>query len=291
MQSILVPTDFSLTAMNAAEYATQLAKEMKVSVVLMHAYRLPINQQDFIRNDKNALKVRLKYEERLAIEADALMKRTGVMVRCITKMGFTVDQILAEEKDACIIVMGMSGAGNMQRTLMGSITVSTLRKAKKPVLVIPEYAKYGDWENVVLACDFDVNTNIRNAIEALNCFVKTFGSQINVVNIKTAKSTETCAFNILANGAELKHHGFEKYSVESEDSIDGINEFVNRHNADMLAIIPHRYKFLDRLFNKGTNKKLAFQSKVPLLALPQQFKTASPILKQLIGLNYGFSAS
>ena len=44
MESILLPTDFSATARNAALYALRLAKQLSVKkVVLYHSYEIPIS--------------------------------------------------------------------------------------------------------------------------------------------------------------------------------------------------------------------------------------------------------
>ena len=42
MKTILVPTDFSEEARNAAEYAVKLAKEVKAKVILFHTFQVPI---------------------------------------------------------------------------------------------------------------------------------------------------------------------------------------------------------------------------------------------------------
>jgi nucleotide-binding universal stress UspA family protein len=43
MNTIIVPTDFSTTAANAAEFAVQFAQQVKAKrILLYHAYELPI---------------------------------------------------------------------------------------------------------------------------------------------------------------------------------------------------------------------------------------------------------
>ena len=42
MKTILVPTDFSIAAENAVEYAIGFAKETNASIILFHSYHIPI---------------------------------------------------------------------------------------------------------------------------------------------------------------------------------------------------------------------------------------------------------
>ena len=68
------------------------------------------------------------------------------------------------------------------------------------------------------------------------------------------------------------------YYPENENLVDGINEFVADHNADMVAIIPHRYTLLESLFHKSVSKKLDFHTNIPLLVLPDNHKSVSAYL-------------
>ena len=268
MKTILVPTDFSKAASNAAEYAVNLAKEMKATVLLFHVYYVPIPvsevpviiSPDEFQADNEAL---------LKKEAANLKEKTGVEVRYLAKMGFAMDEILEEEKNATLIVMGMKGANKLSEALIGSTTTATLRKATVPVLVIPEKAKYKKPKKIVFACDYDSRTDV-HTLDALKELMKTFCSKIYVVNVKQKKesvSVEKAVAGVKLEGklCDLQHI---YYFLEKEDLIEGINEFVEDKQADMVAIIPHRYSLMERLFHKSISKKMAFHTRVPLLALP-----------------------
>jgi nucleotide-binding universal stress UspA family protein len=216
---------------------------------------------------------RLQKENELQLKKEAarLKKVTGVEAGYKAEMGFAVDVITKEEAGAIMLVMGMRGADRLSEVLMGSITTSTLRKTNKPVLVIPEKAHYRDPENVVLACDCGSGINDQ-AVRALQCFTKVFGSKIHLVNVNSGempalakRSMETMLHGQLSD-SEPKFN-----IVEQGDVVEGINEFVKEHHADMVAVVPHRYHLLDRLFHKRISKKMAFHTEVPLLALPDKY--------------------
>ncbi len=277
MKTILVPTDFSKAASNAAEYAARLAKALKANVVLLHVYHVPIQETTevpmmVITPDK----LQKKNEAYLKKEATHLQKESGIEVRYIAKMGMAVDEILEEEKTADLIVMGMHGANKLSQALMGSITTATLRKATTPVLVIPEKVEYKNPEKIVFACDYDPRTDV-HTLDTLKTLMKTFGSKIYVVNVKQKKESVSVEEAVAAVKLEGTLSDVEHiyYFPEKEDLVEGINEFVEDNHADMIAIIPHRYNIIERLFHKSISKKMAFHTRVPLLALPDNHKAVA----------------
>jgi len=272
MKTILVPTDFSTAAGNAAEYAVQLAKEIKAKVLLFHVYHVPVPASEVSVMAINPDQLQKEKIALLEKEAAHFKKRSGVEVKYEAKMGFAVDEILMEEKNADLIVMGMKGAGKLTEALIGSVTTSTLRKTKIPVLVIPENAKYKKPEKVVFACDYDPKTDA-NTFNTLTDFVKKFDAKIYVVNIKQ-KNEMVAEEKIKEIQSVNKKADMEYlyYFPENENLVEGINEFVKDYQIDMIAIIPHRYSLLERLFHISASKKMAFHTHVPLLALPDNHK-------------------
>jgi nucleotide-binding universal stress UspA family protein len=270
MKTILVPTDFSKAANNAADYAAHLSREIKAKLLLLHVYHMPVAAPDYLV-PFNLQELQEAHEVELKKEAARLKKITKTDVGYKAEMGFAVDVIAREEAGAIMIVMGMRGTSKLSEVLMGSITTTVLRKTNKPVLVIPEKADYRDPDNVVFACDCDSGVNDQ-AIRALECFTKVFGSKIHVVNVNSGeipitvkRSRETMLYGQLSD-TEPKYH-----VVEQDDVVEGVNEFVKARHADLVAVVPHRRHFLDSLFHKSITKEMAFHTDVPLLALPDKY--------------------
>ena len=46
MKTIIVPTDFSPAALNATNYAADMALAIKANILLFHAYQLPLSVSD-----------------------------------------------------------------------------------------------------------------------------------------------------------------------------------------------------------------------------------------------------
>src|SRR6185369_9321632 len=135
MKTIIVPTDFSAISNNAIDYAVDLAKATGSSILVFHAYQVPVSMTDVPI-------VLLSVEELKR----SLQERTGnsIKIYAETKLGDTVDEL----EDVCTkvkpfaVVMGTKGATGMERVLFGSTTLTTIRHLNWPVIVVPPGKKY-----------------------------------------------------------------------------------------------------------------------------------------------------
>ncbi len=274
MKTILVPTDFSDNAHNAIDYAVEIAKASNAKIILFHAFHVPTVPADvpFIMPLDELEKDSLEGLEK--IKKNILLNQANELdIVCETKLGFAVDEIngMIEEKSIDLVILGMRGAGYLSEKLIGSITTTLMRKAKCPVLAINENVKFKSIKNIVLACDYQKIEN-ENVLNPLKEFVKLFNSHIYILNVtrelETAYSTgKTEEDTQLENYLEGFDHSFKV--VENEDIIDGINEFVNSNEVDMIAMITHKHTLLETIFQERNTKRMAFHTQVPILALHQ----------------------
>lgn len=273
MKTILVPTDFSETANNAAVYAAKFAKSVNAQILLFHVYHLPVTTIAEFPIMPIALdEIHTENEEYIKKEAAILSKQTGATVIYQAKMGLPADEI-REIKDMSLIIMGMKGSSKISETLLGSIAASTFRSSKIPVLLIPSKAKYKKPETIVFACDYHPTTDI-HSLDALKSFSRAFDSKIYVLNIKRKKESVTIN-DQMGTKLESQINNVEHvyYFPEKEDLADGIHEFATEHDADIVAVIPHHYNLIEGMFHKSISKRLAFNTNVPLLALPDNHKS------------------
>jgi nucleotide-binding universal stress UspA family protein len=137
---ILVPLDFSKHGDSVIEWAAHLAEEHQSSVVLLHAYHLPVEFQqvegaylpvDFWNSVKEEAKDQLShYGERL--------RERGLSVEEITREGHPASVIEeeAERLGADLIVIGSRGRSGLKHLLLGSIAERVVQKAPCPVLTV-----------------------------------------------------------------------------------------------------------------------------------------------------------
>jgi nucleotide-binding universal stress UspA family protein len=274
MKTILVPTDFSTAATNAALYAATMAKDLKATVHLITVFHLPITQLENPDLSISVDDLRSASEKRLQKEAEHLQKKTGAKITSSAKQGFAVEEILQMEKEYNLIIMGIKEAGRFSEFIFGSISTDVMRKTNKPLLIIPEKAKYTGFKNIAFACDYDPKTSVQT-VEPLLEFAKSFDSKISIINV--IQDDEVVSMEEAAMGLKLENkfkdveHAY--FFPESDDMVDVINEFSSKNKMDVVALIPHRHNFLERIFHRSNSKKMAFHSEIPCLALPDIHKS------------------
>jgi nucleotide-binding universal stress UspA family protein len=268
-----MPTDFSEIAENATRYAVELAKLTGSTLILFHAYHLPV-----VTTEVPVVIPTLEEIEKDSMGALNEMARKlkeqhpQLNTKCVVQYGLAVDEISGYEKahNISMIVMGMHGAGYLSEKLIGSITTSLVRKVKCPVLAINREVSFREIKKIVLACDYKELEN--NAVlTPLKEFVSIFKSHIYVVNVvrepaEIIPTTEQAVVGVkLEHALEEVDHTF--HFAENEDVVEGINQFVDQENADMVVMIPRMHSVLRNIFHEPHIKQMAFHTHVPLLIL------------------------
>lgn len=143
---ILVPTDGSTTALKAAVYAVDLAKQLKASLVILSVIdkRMFVAQAGFASKisgnspepvDDYLTETALAY----AREIEKLCNQSGVSCRLCVKMGYPVEEIAKEAKrsKSQLIIMGSRGRSAFSATVLGSVCYGVLHNDKSiPVLIV-----------------------------------------------------------------------------------------------------------------------------------------------------------
>jgi len=140
VQRILVPLDFSRHADAILEWAAHLAEEHQSTLVLLHAYHLPVEFQQlegaYLPQDFWA-SVKSEAEQSLGRYAEPLRAR-GLTVELIVREGYpaTVIEEEAVEQRADLIVIGTRGHSGLKHLLLGSIAERVVQKSPCPVLTV-----------------------------------------------------------------------------------------------------------------------------------------------------------
>lgn len=275
MKKVLIATDFSPVAKNATRFAAALCRETGASLVLFHTYRIqvPVGEGGMVtwtltdtENDVKAL---------LEKESKALSADFGIMADYRFAPGFAHEEIdsMQQELKADLVIMGIEHGSALSDYLMGSTTVSFIRHAHCPVLVIPGDTQFIRPRRILYACDYD-SRNTPAVLHPLKDVATLFNSRVYILNVvkenqgfPVQKSIEGIHID---EYLETINHIF--YFPENESVVDGITRFVNTHDVGWVAIVPHQHTWYERLFNIPTTKKLLFHANRPVLVLPDQLR-------------------
>jgi nucleotide-binding universal stress UspA family protein len=145
MKPILLATDGSPTAHEAAEVAMKLASDSGRPLVVVTVFDVSSSSVGYgvvpaLPDWNDVLK------EHAAAVLDDVREAAaakGLDVETVLLWGFPADEIcrLAETRDAELIVIGSHGWGPVRRLLFGSVSDSVLHHAQGPVLVVPGFTR------------------------------------------------------------------------------------------------------------------------------------------------------
>lgn len=274
MKTILVPTDFSDAARNASEYAVQYAKEFGYKLLLCHIYHLPVMSvpEEPLLVMENPKILRKNHLQSLEEEAAFLSKNRDVQIDCTVAEGFAVDEILTIEDEVkpAFIVMGMETEGTFSELIIGSIATDVIRKTKTPIILVPEKARFKKIQKITLAYDYKLKQEV-NILQPLKELITTSKAEFYILNVGKEEPEQDPEKAIAAIKLEkyFSDITFTPYFAQSEDFTAGVNKFIELKNIDLIAMIPHKHNFLERLFKESHTKKIAFHANVPLLTLPE----------------------
>ena len=273
MKTIIVPTDFSPVATNAMNFAADMAVNINASLMLLHIYQIPVSMTDVPVVMVSAEELRKSSEAKLQEIKNSLTHITSGKIKVYTeaRLGDVSDEL----EDVCkhiqpfAVIMGTRGASGIERVLFGSTTLTAIRHLKWPVIVVPPGKEYGTGiKKIGFACDFDKVVE-STPIQFIKNMVKEFGAELHVLNVdykgkhfKPETPEESMLLNELLADLNPNYHFIEHADIE-----DGINEFAEKNNIDLLITIPKKHKLLDSLFKQSSTKQLVTQSHVPVMCV------------------------
>lgn len=269
MQTILIPTDFSAQAQNAANHAAELARIFEAKLLLFHAYMLPtpVSEVPYVMVTVDELQK--ENEQMIKKEAESLNQKFGLEVEWLVRIGIPSDEIkiLTEERQIDLVVMGMKGVGGLDK-LIGSTTVNLIRKIKTPVMVIPQDAVFKAINHITFASDLHFEINVQS-FGPLAEIAKKFNSNVHIVHVNKDNSMNMEEELEWRKHAENYLHGiqYEFITVSDSNVKHGIVEYMETHDTDLLVMLAHRHGFIERLFNRSQTAAMAYETKVPMLAL------------------------
>ncbi len=268
MKTILVATDFSAVSRNATVYAAQLAKALGAKIILFHTYNIPTTVMDIAFMMVSVEEMQKENEDRIKKDADRLFASFGVEVEWLVRIGIPSDEIkiLADEKNADLIIMAVSGEGASNK-FIGSTTLNTLQKSKQPVLTIPHNANFNKISKVIYATDLSYLAKPELFL-VLFKIIKVFGANLHVLHIQVpGKKLEEEANAKQKLDALFQDIDHEFSIMDAESIMLGINQFSQKNKPDLLVMTAHKHNFLERIFGKNYTREMLHETTIPLLVL------------------------
>jgi len=278
MKNILFPTDFSPNADTALNYAVEISRKVKGNLLLFHAYSVQLIDPNMpaeiylsaYQEEEKSAKERLEDLSKKIIDSNKDDNGNNLFnTDAVVSQGLAVDEIISLTVDYKIdlIVMGTHGASGITELILGSNTASVMENSPVPVLAIPGNAMYKNVSNLVYAYD-DIKSCLPS-FKKLLTFAEIFNSEITLLHIiESGSNTEEMnkkEFEKIKSTTEYENIKLEL--IKEEKVLEGINDYINSHDVDVLAMAIKKRSLLDKIFNRSLTKKMAYHTKIPLLAL------------------------
>ena len=273
MKTIIVPTDFSPAATNATNFAADMAVNINADLLLLHIYQVPVAMAEAPVVLVSADELRKDSEAKIEELKNSVLHTTSGKISIDTKaiMGDVSDEIeeLCEELKPFAVILGTKGTSGIERILFGSTTLRAIRHLKCPVIVVPPSKKYGAGiRKIGFACDFEKVVE-KTPVQFIKNMVTEFGAELHVLhvdhegkNFKPETPEESLMLHSLLEDLNPSYHFIDNKAVE-----DGINEFAEKNNIDLLITIPKKHGIFDTLFKHSSTKKLVTHSHVPVMCV------------------------
>ena len=98
--------------------------------------------------------------------------------------------------------------------------------------------------------------------------LKEFNAELHVLNVDNDVQKNSAS----NNSVQLLYTALEElnphyHTISHKDIEEGINEFAELNNLDMIITIPRKQKLLDSLFRKNSTKQLLYHTHVPVMCV------------------------
>jgi nucleotide-binding universal stress UspA family protein len=269
MKKILVPCDFSEPAVEAFQFAIDLASQSGGKVIVLTVVDVPVvvygASVDMPAYDFNPSLYK-ELEEAAKKNYDKMVKK---FAKGFTQLSFAVTQgptsaminDFLNKKNIDLVVMGTHGATGLKEFFVGSNTEKIVRFSKVPVFAIRKAVPVSSIRNIVFPTSLQLDqTDFVKKLKVLQSF---FNATLHILYVNTPANF--IRDNELKDFSE--HYKFTNFTLNlraDHYEAEGITSFVNDIKADMLAMGTHGRKGLAHFVSGSVTEDVVNHVKCPV---------------------------
>ncbi len=251
MKKILVPTDFSKTALIACQVAADIARKANAEITLLHVIEEAVGNSLNVEGQVSAdagwdekiftLKLIEKSKKQMAkLVEDPMLE--GIRVKDELRVGTPyhgMNKIITEKK-VDLVVMGTAGRSDLEQMIIGSNTEKVVRTAICPVLTVHNKPSSMDFKSIVYATSMDKEEEVFSRI--VRTTQKLYDATVHLVRINTPGNFQRDIvvkkyMQDFAKKLQLKNYTINVFNDVSEE--EGIVYFADSIDADLIAMSTH----------------------------------------------------
>lgn len=259
--NILLPTDFSENAKNAAFYALKCFGNIPCTFHLLHV--LPQNKTDvpssfYMEFEQfltfmNAKKVNPQHEFKFAFKANSL-----------------IDAVREEviEKKIDLIIMGTKGVSNKKSPIIGKNTSEVMTKVKCPVLAISAHAQFKSFKEILFPTDYKIHYS-KEMLNMLFQLIATSKASIKILEIFNSEAEPSV--EQVETKRKLQHYFLPETPLfrplyPSKNKSSQLM-FIGEDGIDMIVFAAKNLDISQKLLSYQQRQQIPFIEQLPLLVL------------------------
>lgn len=276
MRTVLIPTDFSINALHAIDYALDLYKCERTNFYFLHAYADEVygpfkkNNGDSFEEQKKTIqknvdKVLQDLVEKLK-EQKHNPKHTYEAVSAFESLVDAVNNF-ANQINVDLVIMGTQGQTANKKITFGSHTVQVFKYVQCPVLAIPENYEYQQPKKIVFPTDYMLPYK-RRELKLLNTLAAEFKSEIHFLYISDFEDLSHRQIDnkrFLQESLPDAYLFFERTPVKNKG--EAIMEYISEKNINLLVMVNARHSFLEDMLYRSTIDEIGLHPKIPFLVM------------------------
>lgn len=276
MRTVLIPTDFSNSAMHAIDYALNLYKCERTNFYFLHAYADEV-YGPFKTNGKTPIEERKKTVENntdkslkdLTQKLAAREYNPKHNYETLSVFDTLVDAVndFVNKINVDLVIMGTKGQTADKNITFGSHTVQVFKYVQCPVLAVPLDHKYQQPKKILFPTDYMLPYK-RRELKLLNTLASEFKSEIHCLYIS---DFEDLSFRQVDNQRFLKESlgnaflFFERRPTTNKAK--AIMDYIQKNNINLLVMVNSRHSFLEDMLYRSTVDEMGLRLKLPFLVM------------------------
>jgi len=262
---IIVTTDFSSNADKALNFALENFQNEDVEYILLHSVHaryagasLAVDLSDELEEEGR---------EKLSELASKVSEgNPNLKITALVKSGPLANVLVnfCEEENPDMVVMGTNGTSGLYERMIGSNTEEVMNLIDFPLLVVPHNCEIKKIEIIEVAID-KAREDLK-AVEYCALIGKKLGASVHVLHLLD-ESKPAEPLDIDPGVFEGNHFALVQIQTKKGETDNLIQEFEQKDNADLIAVIPHHKTFLKSLFHTSVSENLLMESEKAVLIL------------------------
>lgn len=273
IKTILIPIDFSETAMLALDHATHLANIEDSKVILLHVLKSGsyANILPSLSENKQHADLRDQLSAKMNAIGSEFKSATGVDYEIVLSEGNVASQVVdtAKEMDVDLIMMGTHGVSGFQEFFIGSNAYRVVTSAMCPVLTVQSHTKEFGAKRILLPLDSSPHT--RDKVKEASAMARAFDAEVLIKALITPNhAEEKSIFNLKVQQTQdhfdslgIKH---SSEFIYGDDIAEMTLDAAKKEKADLIVIMTEQESSTG-LFMGQYAQRIVNHSRIPVLSV------------------------